>query len=464
MTLGTALRIYHLGFKSLWLDEAVLYWIANGDLEHIIAQNASRNSAPPLFALLLGGVMRIGSSEEALRAISCLTGIATIPMIYLLARQFVPGRFAYFASLLVAISPNQIKYAQQVREYSLTFLLAICLFLLFYHFLQGPSWPRSLFLGLLMSVAVFTQYGLALLIVSLNLVFAVTVYRFDEKRTCLAMWIVAQFMALLAAYGVFHLALQHQFTPGGFGVSYLHEGYWNGSLGSLFNLLTVNTKNVFEFAFPVTGLMLFLCGLGVLATIKHDETSIGLVLFVLPFFVIFVSAMFRIYPYLGGRQTIFLGPMIYVFAAVGVAWLSSQIDQRTVVVCLIVVVCTGYGLKRTTDYLNIKSLENIRPIVTTLKASANREDIVYVHHGAIAAFRYYFRGNDLPWIRGIHCPSKPDRCISQLERIVGGKQRIWMVFSHVIGNERRQLVENASANRGVKLIREDAQAWLYLAD
>src|SRR5579862_6147360 len=87
--LGACLRLYHLGFKSLWLDEAVLYWISRGDWASIIAQNASQNSAPLTFALLLHAVSCWwGESESALRLISCVAGIASIPALYFLGRQF----------------------------------------------------------------------------------------------------------------------------------------------------------------------------------------------------------------------------------------------------------------------------------------------------------------------------------------------------------------------------------------
>jgi hypothetical protein len=46
---GALLRLYNLGLKPIWLDEAVLYWISNsGSAQNIISQNAFRNSAPPI--------------------------------------------------------------------------------------------------------------------------------------------------------------------------------------------------------------------------------------------------------------------------------------------------------------------------------------------------------------------------------------------------------------------------------
>ena len=80
---GAFLRLYHLGFKPLWLDEAVLYWIAHSNnLQNVIANNASSNSAPPLFAILINFILNLGDSETVLRSLSWLGGVASIIAIY----------------------------------------------------------------------------------------------------------------------------------------------------------------------------------------------------------------------------------------------------------------------------------------------------------------------------------------------------------------------------------------------
>jgi hypothetical protein len=48
---GAALRAYHLGFKPLWFDEAVVYWIANHPIPDLVVHNSLENSAPPLFCV-----------------------------------------------------------------------------------------------------------------------------------------------------------------------------------------------------------------------------------------------------------------------------------------------------------------------------------------------------------------------------------------------------------------------------
>src|SRR5688572_3731497 len=53
VVLGAVLRLTSLGHRSLWLDEAALFWLAQGTASDVIRANATGNSAPPLFALLI---------------------------------------------------------------------------------------------------------------------------------------------------------------------------------------------------------------------------------------------------------------------------------------------------------------------------------------------------------------------------------------------------------------------------
>lgn len=204
---GAMLRIHHLGFKSLWADEATLFHIANGDIRHVLIENAAGNSAPPLFALLLSGVMHLSTSEAGLRAIACAAGVVAIPVIYALSRQFMTQLPAYFAALLVAITREQIHYSQQVREYSLAFLLATTLLLAFCLFIRKASWRTTLLLTAVGTLALFTQYGLAVLIISLNLIFLIFAWRSapQQHHRALFIWGVIQAFFCVVTISVYFL-------------------------------------------------------------------------------------------------------------------------------------------------------------------------------------------------------------------------------------------------------------------
>jgi uncharacterized membrane protein len=187
--LGALLRLYHLGYRSLWYDEAVLYWIAQGNIQDVIARNAAGNSAPPLFALLLSFVLRVGESEATLRSLSWLSGVAAIPATYWLTRQFLGQYAAYFCAFVVAIAPSQIVYSQQLREYSMTFVLAILLLVFFTRCLRRPGLSNWVLFTVLEICGIFVQYGLALLVLALNLVFVAALVHAARRRELLVRWV-----------------------------------------------------------------------------------------------------------------------------------------------------------------------------------------------------------------------------------------------------------------------------------
>jgi uncharacterized membrane protein len=459
--LAALLRTYRLGAKSLWLDEALLYWFAHGDLEQVLEQNAAYNSAPPLFALLLHSVMSIGTSEEALRAISCVAGIAAVPAIYLLAREFVSKEWASFAAVLAAVAPSQIQYSQEVREYSLTFLLAIVMLLVFCRFLKRPTWGSALFLSLVVSFSLFTQYGLALLFFAINLVFFAALFRIDRPKHAMILWFAVLLVASVAVVAVYHLSLKHHWVPGGRAAYYLPDAYWNGSVRSLFRMAILNTETIFKFALP-TQLLILACGLGVVEVVRGERrqwTALGLL--IVPVAVTLFMSILRAYPYLGTRQTIFLTPMIYVFAALGMAFLRRQRGNQAVIV-ISTVLLVGYGLKETALYYPSSGPQNIRPIVARLLSSGSEGDRIYVHYGAAPAFSYYFQQQTRPWIAGVNRREDPEKFFQELDTVLAERTKLWLVFSHIDEDERQNTLIYISDRRRFDLVQKEEGAWLYV--
>lgn len=109
--------------SPLWLDEALTVNISRqplADLHHLL----SRDGAPPLYYLLLHFWMgAFGSSDVAVRALSGLFSVATLPFVYVAGRRIGGRTVGTAALLLVASSPFAIRYATETRMYSLAALL-----------------------------------------------------------------------------------------------------------------------------------------------------------------------------------------------------------------------------------------------------------------------------------------------------------------------------------------------------
>jgi mannosyltransferase len=139
---GAALRLFRLGTKSFWLDEAASATLAR--LEWPAFWNAviHRQANMALYYFILRGWTKFGSSEFALRSLSVAAGIAAIPTIYLLGKALFGAKAGRIAALLLSVHLFHIRYSQEARAYSLTMLLAVLSSLFFIRSLKRPS-PKS---------------------------------------------------------------------------------------------------------------------------------------------------------------------------------------------------------------------------------------------------------------------------------------------------------------------------------
>lgn len=122
--LALGLRFYRLDGQSLWYDEAFSVYLARMDMGEITTRTAADIQPPLYYYLLHGWIQLFGDSEFAVRSLSALLGILSVPLAYLLAERLFQNRLAgLLAALLLAISPLHIWYGQETRMYTLlTFL------------------------------------------------------------------------------------------------------------------------------------------------------------------------------------------------------------------------------------------------------------------------------------------------------------------------------------------------------
>lgn len=122
-TLGTALRFLNLGRQSVWIDEGHSWLISRLSFVDLFLYSW-QDVHPPLYFYLLKALLHfVPSTEYGLRLLSVLCSVATLATVILFARQQWGHRAAWYAGLLVAISPLDIYYAQEARMYSLLALL-----------------------------------------------------------------------------------------------------------------------------------------------------------------------------------------------------------------------------------------------------------------------------------------------------------------------------------------------------
>jgi mannosyltransferase len=132
VAVSLALRTTAIG-EGLWIDEGLSAGIAGhplGELPGLLRQDGS----PLLFYVLLHGWMQVfGDGEEALRSLSLLAALATIPAALWAGWSLFGARAGAAAALLAATNPFVTAYAQEARMYALVALLSLLTAATFLH-------------------------------------------------------------------------------------------------------------------------------------------------------------------------------------------------------------------------------------------------------------------------------------------------------------------------------------------
>ena len=121
--IGIALRFISRG--PLWLDEAQSLAIARRPLAQL-PDALRHDGAPPLYYVLLHLWTRaFGHSTFAVRALSAIPGILSLPVILRLGRRIGGDAVGIAAVVLLAVSPFAVRYSVEARMYSLLLLLGL---------------------------------------------------------------------------------------------------------------------------------------------------------------------------------------------------------------------------------------------------------------------------------------------------------------------------------------------------
>jgi len=123
--LAAGLRLYHLGFRSLWFDEGFSAGIALMKWPDFLSVNSAYSANMAFYYLLLKLWLPLGNSDGWTRGLSALLGIVTVPALYWLARKLFGTTTATSAALLLACNAFHIKYSQEARAYTLVTVLVV---------------------------------------------------------------------------------------------------------------------------------------------------------------------------------------------------------------------------------------------------------------------------------------------------------------------------------------------------
>lgn len=170
LAVATAVVLCFVSTSELWLDEALSVNIARLPLSQI-PEALRHDGSPPLYYLLLHGWMQLfGEGNVAVRALSGVFAVASLPLMWVAARRLGGERAAWAGMLLLASSPFALRYASETRMYSMLVFLSLLGFLVLTRLLERPAPAPAVAVAVVSGLLALTHYWAFYLIAATLLV------------------------------------------------------------------------------------------------------------------------------------------------------------------------------------------------------------------------------------------------------------------------------------------------------
>ncbi|MDT7815469.1 MAG: hypothetical protein QOJ42_5385 [Acidobacteriaceae bacterium] len=439
LVISTALRVYHLGNRSLWWDEAATANMSRGTLTQMLDETRSRFASPVVYPTILWLVEKVAKGSAAVRVPSLLASLLAVVVMLAMVRAKVSYSAALFAAAILAVSASQIRYAQEVREYALAVLWGALLpYCLLRWEAAGFRSRHPIWLYVALFFAPLIQYGLVFLAFGVLSTIVLRLLLTRDTPFRLSHLVFGSAILSAGAMLAFVLALRYQFHPGKV-YWYLEANYFDAKRSTLLHFLSTNTSGLLSFLIPehivrigfVVGAVIF-CIVRVF-TRKCD--TITLLVFTSVSITICVSIA-GAYPYGGVRHCLFLAPVVALFAGVVFADPLQRLNlkpslQAAAIVAFLVLIClSGYrDIRAQSPY---KEIEDTRSILEQLKKSSAPNDQIWVNHAAVEAVEFYLQGKDHRFIYAKFHGDARQEYVPELTRSISRRtNRLWLVFSHL---------------------------------
>jgi mannosyltransferase len=158
--LAAVLRFATLDLQSFWYDEAYTpVHVLHAGLGATLRAVSHTENTPPLWYVLIWGWSRLwGTGAVALRSLSALAGVLTVPVAWGIGCELVGRRAALVTATLVAVNPLFVWYSQEARVYSLFTLLTALAMLCFLRATCEPTTRRLAAFAVAGALALLTHY------------------------------------------------------------------------------------------------------------------------------------------------------------------------------------------------------------------------------------------------------------------------------------------------------------------
>ncbi|HSE83877.1 MAG TPA: glycosyltransferase family 39 protein [Thermodesulfobacteriota bacterium] len=447
LSVGLFLRIYHLGYESIWVDEGYSIIFAKLNLSQLIEVTSKDVHTPFYYVILHYWMNLFGDSEFSIRFPSFIFGFLAILMTYKVGSLIFDKSVGLLSSLILGLSVFHIHYSQDARMYSLMAFLSLASMYFFIRLIKERGFGVSVVYILSSTLLIYTHY-FGIFIVAAQNIYLATLFLLSRGtlKISLRNWVLLQVtIILLFSPWIVILVKQIMSVKSGFWIP--ESTFWTlvksfrvysgQNLFILFLILSlVSAVNFEKIRKGVNWKGLFKSIRNYGDKNLSDFSSVYLLLvwlftpIILPFIISKVLT-----PVYWDRYTIGASVAFYILIAKGI----SNINHRYVKAAVIGMVVIGSAVN-VWGYHTGTNKEQWRGVADYVDTNALAGDLVLFNADFCQfSFDYYSARTDLIK-KPLPYNEVDEENIKNLRPVVRGHDRVWVILAYT-GNDNKERVK-----------------------
>lgn len=342
--IASFLRFYQIGKLSFWTDEILTMRYVSYDLKDMLQFLWPKEMNMTLYYIIAHMWLKLFPTglEATLRSISAIFSIASIPVVFYLGKILHEDKkkaslIGLISAILLSFNAYHVQFAQEMRSYSLTFLLATLSTYLFINAVEKSNWSRWLGYVFVSVLAVYSHIFVVFLLfaqfISLAILFTQKDYKFPFVG------VIGSGLAILLLISPLIVATK---LAGASGLAWIEEPTFE-SLNYFLNQITGDQgKQLLTLCLIVGGIGLIIerSWLNKNLFAKWKYSLLVSCLFVPPITLLIISHYWS--PIFINRYLLFIMPYLLIFIAIGITnFIISEFKIFKIigVIVLISIIC-----------------------------------------------------------------------------------------------------------------------------
>ncbi len=400
-----AISLFYIFSCYLNPDEAVHFSAARSNSWSGAYEASLAVTHPPLFILILHGILFFGRTEFALRLPSLISVAAALWITFAWLRRSFGEIFALSGLLFMAFSPMTISAASEVRQYGVLLFFVCAALYATERMFSERSARWTLAQGFFLLGALLTHYIALVVIAAIG---AYTVIRFvsmSAPRRVVFTFAGSHFVLSAVLAFLYFSQIRTLIAPTG-ATDYLRRYYYQPGQETAFGFVGRMVSRTFGHAIGMNRLsllplLLFAAGLAAIVLGRTKSSKVRAVLIASPFVVGFAAGVLSVFPFAGSRHQAYLLP----FLAAGIAASLGWLDRRAAVSMLLagLIVAAPLWVMRAVPDNNIQILRknDMREAVRDIHRDIPAGSTLFVDYSTRAELEYYLAKND-PQLDALH--------------------------------------------------------------